>query len=65
MIFSPSRPRPVREFSLAELVAKISELEQRQRNRLRMADDVAGTDEAPVRQRHSVPGAGEEAELTE
>ena len=34
MIFSRSSRRPTREFSLAELVAKISELEQRQRNAL-------------------------------
>ena len=66
MIFSRSSRRPTREFSLAELVAKISELEQRQRNALPSgnAPDRDRRDR-PTASRSEPPEWAADAELTE
>jgi hypothetical protein len=67
MIFSRSSPHPAREFSLAELVAKISELEQRRRNAAQDESRASGRDhdDRSGWRQDGDRAFGAEAELTE
>jgi hypothetical protein len=63
VVFSRLPSRPIEEFSLAELVAKISELEERQRNRASAGHQVPRGDDS--RERSTALGLDAESELSE